>query len=49
MYGEEKGEDCVLLVKEQDSLLRMFLSENASELITITQGLFLSVHDIGEG
>ena len=49
MYGEEKGEDCVLLVKEQDALLRMFLSENASELITITHGLFLSVHEIGEG
>ena len=49
VFGEENTENCVVLAQEQETLLRIFISENASELITITQSLYLSIHEIIEG
>ena len=49
VFCEENTDNYIVLAQEQETLLRIFLSENASELITITQSLFLSIHEIVEG
>ena len=48
-FAEELGEACVQLVKEKEAIIRVFLSDNQSELIVISQSLFLTIYDIMEG